>query len=139
MDSSVSNCLKFIGGKRYRNMKHNEQTNLDFPTISGRKWHVEQGQKRAQGNIFFYANLVCLLHTVTAVPKRLLPGAQHWIIQADEQTWTAPSNLAEGGTAELQLELRGTPLSPVPLGCVALQHLLWRHLLSSRNNWTNEQ
>lgn len=77
--------------------------------------------------------------TVTAVPKRLLPRAQHWIIQADEQTWAAPSNMAPRGTAELQLELRGTPLPPVPLGCVVLQRALWCHLLSSQNNSTNEE
>lgn len=92
-----------------------------------------------EGNIFFHAHVVCFFHTVTALSKRLLPGTQHWIIQADEQTWAAPSNLAQRGTAKLQLELRGTPLPPVPLGCVVLQCVLWCHLLSSQNNWTNEQ
>lgn len=91
-----------------------------------------------EGNIFFHAHVVCFFHLVTALSKRLLPGAQHWIIQADEQTWAAPSNLAPRGTAEFQLELRGTPLPPVPLGRVVLQRVLWCHLLWSQN-WTKEQ
>lgn len=74
-----------------------------------------------EGNIFFHVHVLCFFHTVTALSKRLLQGAQHWIIQTDEQTWAAPSNLAPRGTAKLQLELRVTPLPPVPLGCVVLQ------------------
>lgn len=130
MDSSVSNCLKSVSSTRCRNIPANQ------PWFS---YHLFPRCPMAcvEDNNFFHISVVCIFHTVTSVPKGLLPGTQHRIIQADEQTWAAPSNLAPRGTAELQLELRGTALPPVPLGCVVLQCLLWCHVLSKTTGPTS--